>query len=174
MDNILLVANSKELVKIIKDWLHSNFDKKDIGEATYILGVKIFKDRSRKLMAMSQESYIKKIIERFNVANCKHKDTPIAKGQSLSLDMCPKTPQEKERMTRVPFANAIESLRCVIMCTMPDISYVVGLVSRYKSNSSQKHWSAVKRILTYHKRTGNYYLCYQGGGLQLVRYSDAD
>ena len=174
MDDILLAANSKEFVKIIKDWLHSNFDKKDIGEATYILWVKIFKDRSRKIMALSQESYIKKIIERFNVADCKHKDTPIAKGQSLSLDLCPKTPQEKERMTRVPFANAIGSLKCVIMCIMPDISYVVGLVGRYQSNPGQKHWSAVKRILVYHKRTANYCLCYQGGGLRLVGYSDAD
>ena len=41
------------------------------------------------------------------MANIKLNDTPIAKRQSLSLDMCPKTPQEKKRMTRVPYANAI-------------------------------------------------------------------
>ena len=95
MDDILLAANSKEFVKNVKDWLYSNFDMKDMGEAAYILGVKIFKDCSRKLLALSQEPYIKKILERFNMADCKPMDTPIAKGQSLSLDMCLKTPQEK-------------------------------------------------------------------------------
>ena len=48
---------------------------KDIGEATYILGVKIFKDRSRKLLALSLKSYIKKFFERFNMAKCKPNDT---------------------------------------------------------------------------------------------------
>ena len=63
--------------------------------------------------------------------------------------MCPNTPQEKEKMTRVPYTNAIESLMYTMMCTMPDISYVVGLVSRYQLNPGQKHWSAIKRILAY-------------------------
>ena len=73
--------------------------------------------------------------------------------------MCPKT-QEKERMARVPYTNAIGSLMYATMCTNPDISYVVGLVSRYQFNPSQKHWSAVKRILVYLKVTTNYCLCY--------------
>ena len=62
VDDILLAANSKEFVKTIKDWLYSNFDMKDVGKVAYILGVKIFKDRSRKLLALSQEPYIKKIL----------------------------------------------------------------------------------------------------------------
>ena len=134
VDDILLAANSKEFVKNVKDWLYSNFDMKDMGEAAYILGVKIFKDRSRKLLALSQEPYIKKIIERFNMGDCKPMDTPIAKGQSLSLEMSPETLQKKERMAIVPYANAIGSLMYVMMCTRPDISYAVGLVSRYQSN----------------------------------------
>ena len=98
---------------------------KDVGEAAYILGVKIFRDRSRILLALSQEPYIKKILERLNMVDCKPMDTPIVKRQSLSLDMCPKTPQEKERIFRVPYANVIGSLMYDMMCTRPDISYVV-------------------------------------------------
>ena len=79
--------------------------------------------------------------------------------------MCPKTPQEKERMPRVPYANVIGSLMYVMMCTRPDISYVIGLVSRYQSNPGHKHWSAIKTILAYLKGTADYSLCYQGDGL---------
>ncbi|KAH9678644.1 Integrase catalytic domain-containing protein [Citrus sinensis] len=128
VDDILLAVNNKEFVKTVKDWLYSKFDIKDMGETAYILGVKIFRDRSRKLLTLSQEPYIKKILKRFNMADCKPMDTPIAKGQSLSLDMCHNTPQEKEKMARVPYANAIGSLMCAMMCTRPDISYTVGLV----------------------------------------------
>ncbi|KAH9686018.1 hypothetical protein KPL70_014192 [Citrus sinensis] len=170
----LLAANSKEFVKTVKDWLYSNSDMKDMGEKTYILGVKIFRDRSRKLLELSQEPYIKKILERFNMVDCKPMDTPITKGQSLSLDMCLKTPQEKERIARVPYANAIGNLMYAIMCTRPDISYVVRLVSRYQLNPGQKHWNAIKRILAYLKGTTDYSLCYQGSGLRIVGYLDAD
>ncbi|KAH9685886.1 hypothetical protein KPL70_014146 [Citrus sinensis] len=139
VDDILLATNNKEFVKTVKDLLYLNFDMKDMGKASYILRVKIFGDCSRKLLAPSQEPYNKKILERFNMVVCKPMDTPIAKGQSLSLDMCPKTPQEKERISRVPYANAIGSLMYAMMCTRPDISYVGGLVSRYQSNPGQKH-----------------------------------
>ena len=119
---------------------------KDMGETFYILRVKIFRDHSRKLLSLSQEPYLKKILERFNMADCKLIDTPIAKVQSLNLDMCPKIPQENERMTRVPYVNVIGSLMYIMMCTMPNISYTVGLVSRFQLNPGQKHWSAIKRF----------------------------
>ena len=65
------------------------------------------------------------------MVDCKSMETPTVKGQSLSLVMYPKTPQEKERMTRIPYTNAIGNLMYAMMSTMPDISYVVRRVSRY-------------------------------------------
>ena len=81
----------------------------------------------------------------------------------------------KKKMFRVPYASDVGSLMYAMMCTRPDICYVVGLVSLYQSNPSKKHWIAVKRILQYLKRTSNYMLCYQGKkDLQLIGYSDVD
>lgn len=68
------------------------------------------------------------------MAYCKQNDTLIAKGKSLSLDMCLKTSQKKERMTEVSYTNAIGSLTYVMMCIRTDISYAIGLVSKYQSN----------------------------------------
>ena len=87
-------------------------------------------------------------------------DTHVDKSLSLSRDMCPKTPEEKEKMSRVPYASAVGSLMYAMMCTRPDICYDVGLVSRYQSNLGQKHWMTVKRILRYLKGTSDYILCY--------------
>ena len=63
----------------------------------------------------------------------------MQKNESLSLEMCPKTQDEKEKMARVPYANAVGSLMYAMMCTRPDICYAVGLVSRFQSNPGLAH-----------------------------------
>ena len=63
MDDILIVGNDLEFVQTIKRWLPSTFKMKDIREVSYIFGVKIHRDHSIKLMTLSQEHYIKKILE---------------------------------------------------------------------------------------------------------------
>ncbi|XP_073109312.1 secreted RxLR effector protein 161-like [Elaeis guineensis] len=86
------------------------------------------------------------------------------------MEQCPKTEEEKRQMAKVPYASAVSSLIYAMMCTRPDICFIVGMVSRYQSNPGTAHWVAVKRILRYLKRT----LCYQGGSLKLVGYTDAN
>ena len=61
------------------------------------------------------------MLERYHMQDSKPMDTPIDKSLSLSRDMCPKTPEEKEKMSRVPYANAVSSLMYAMMCTHPDI-----------------------------------------------------
>ena len=63
------------------------------------------------------------------MSSCKPVDTHVSKGKALSLNMCPKNPQEREEMSRVPYASAVRSLMYAMMCTRPDICFVVGLVS---------------------------------------------
>ena len=106
--------------------------------------------------------------------DCKPMDTPVERNLGLNLNMCPETPEEKEKMSRVPYSSAVGSLMYAMMCTRPDICYAVGLVSRFQSNPSPKHWMAVKRILRYLKGTSDYVLCYRGKNLRLAGYSDAD
>ena len=57
-----------------------------MGEAHFVLGIEIVKDRSKKLLGLSQESYIKNILTQFRIENPKPIDTPIEKGSALCLD----------------------------------------------------------------------------------------
>ena len=68
-DDILLAGNDMEMIIAIKRWLSSNFEMKDMGEADYILGVKILRDHSKKLLGLSQQTYIKKVLEHFQMHN---------------------------------------------------------------------------------------------------------
>ena len=61
-----------------------------------------------------------------------------------------------------------------MLCTRLDICFAVGMVSRYQSNSGPEHWTAVKHIMKYMKRTKNYMLVYSGDELILVGYIDSN
>ena len=55
VDDILLIGNDIEFLDSIKGYLNKNFSMKDLSEATYILGIKIYKDRSRRLISFFNE-----------------------------------------------------------------------------------------------------------------------
>ena len=167
VDDILLIGNDKQGLSGVKDWLHKQFDMKDLGEANYILGIKLIRDRKNKLLALSQASYIHKILVRFNMENSKRGSLPFRHGIHLSKEQSPKTPEQKERMSRIPYASAVGSLMYAMLCTKPDICYAVGVVSRYQSDPGEEHWIAVKHILKYLRRTRDYMLVYSSGSFFL-------
>ncbi|XP_052172210.1 secreted RxLR effector protein 161-like [Diospyros lotus] len=87
--------------------------------------------------------------------------------------MSPKTPEEKQHMDMIPYALTVGSLMYVMLCTRPDIAYVVSVTSRYQSNPGLEHWTAVKCILKYLKRTKDLLLMYGGGDLRVNGFSDS-
>ncbi|MBT0647087.1 hypothetical protein KJJ93_29280, partial [Escherichia coli] len=88
------------MISSIKLWLSSNFSMKDLGDATYILGIKIYRDRSKRLLGLSQSMYIDKILKRFSMENSKRSMLPFSHGIKLSKDMAPKTDREREHMRK--------------------------------------------------------------------------
>jgi hypothetical protein len=96
VDDILLVGNDVQMLNSVKEYLNSKFSMKDMGEAAYILGIKIFRDRSRRLSALSQSTYLDKVLKRFKMEGSKKGLLPIMKGVSLSVTQCPATEKGEE------------------------------------------------------------------------------
>jgi reverse transcriptase-like protein len=71
VDDILIVGNSVRMLVSIKAWLSSCFSMKDLGEAQYILGIRIYRDRSGQMLGLSQRTYIDKVLDKFNMVNSK-------------------------------------------------------------------------------------------------------
>ena len=92
----------------------------------------------------------------------------------LSKTQAPTIEDEKDLMSEVPYASVVGSLMYAIICTRPDITQTVGIVSRYMSNPEKKHWRAVKRILRYLKESSDMTLCYDGMDVRLHGYVDFD
>ena len=166
VDDILLIGNSVKVLSDVKGYLKKQFDMKDLGEANYILGIKLLRDRKNKVLALSQASYIDKIVTRFGMENSKRGLLPFRHGIHLSKEQSPKTPEEKELMSKKPYASVVDSLMYAMLCTRPYICYAVGVVSRYQADPGVEHWTTVKHILKYLKRTMDYMLVYSSGSLK--------
>ena len=85
VDDILLASSDLGLLHTTKKFLSENFEMKDMGEATYVIGIEIFRDRSRGLLGLSQNRYIETILERFGMESCSASVAPIQKGDKFSF-----------------------------------------------------------------------------------------
>ena len=87
---------------------------------------------------------------------------PVLQGVRLSTAQCPTTAEDREKMSVIPYASAIGSIMYAMLCTRPDVNLAVSLVGRYQSNPGMEHWTAVKNIMKYLKRTKEMFLDYGG------------
>jgi len=91
------------------------------------------------------------MLDKFGMRDCKAVNTPMVAHFKLSSDQFPKSDEDKTRMSRVPYSNAIGSLMYAMVCTRPNLAYVVSIVSRFMHSPGKAHWEAVKWILRYLK-----------------------
>ncbi|XP_020591553.1 putative disease resistance protein RGA3 [Phalaenopsis equestris] len=110
VDDILLATNDISMLHETKRFLSINFEMKDLGDASFVLGIQIHRDRSQCILGLSQRSYIDKVLKRFGMQNCRPIDTPVAKGDKFSLNQCPKGNLEIQEMQKIPYASAVGSL----------------------------------------------------------------
>eukprot|EP00253_Pinus_taeda_P001709 PITA_01709 len=83
-------------------------------------------------------------------------------GMEIKRDRCPKTQEEEEDMSHVPYASAVGRLMYAMVCTRPDMAHAMGVLSRFMSKPGKEHWTTVKRIFRYLRATSDYGLYYQG------------
>ncbi|CAL9016331.1 unnamed protein product [Prunus brigantina] len=149
VDDMLIVGQNSDKISKLKKELSKSFAMKDLGPAKRILGMSISRDRKNRKLRLSQESYIEKVLKRFNMDKAKPVSTPFPSHFKLSSKQSPTCEKEKENMAMVPYSSAVGSLMYAMICTRPDITHAVGVVSRFLSKPGREHWNAVKWILRY-------------------------
>ena len=110
VDDILLASNDLGLLMDVKRMLSQNFDMKDLGEANFVLGIEIHRDRDHKFLGLSQKAYVDRVMERFGMKGCKPGLAPIFKGDRLNKDQCPKNDVEKAVIKDIPYSSVVGSL----------------------------------------------------------------
>jgi hypothetical protein len=83
VDGKLLIGNDIPMLEAVKSSLRKSLSMKDLGEAAYILGIKIYRDRSKRLIGLSQDTYIDKILKQLNMQDSKKGFLPMSHGITL-------------------------------------------------------------------------------------------
>jgi hypothetical protein len=173
VDDILIIGNNIGMLNDVKSYLHKCFSMKDLGEAGYILGIKIYRDRQRRLIGLIQSTYLDKVLKRFRLDKAKKGSLPMLSGKILSKAQCPAMAKDRETMDKRSYASAIGSIMYAMLCTRSDVSNALSLMSRYQSDPGVEHWTAVKNILKYLNRTKEMFLVYGGDEEFVIKgYSD--
>ncbi|GJW23974.1 retrotransposon protein, putative, ty1-copia subclass [Tanacetum coccineum] len=164
------------MLQDVKSYLGKCFAMKDLGDAAYILGIKIYRDRSKRLIGLCQSAYIEKILKRYSMENSKRGTIPMQEKLKLSKSQGASTPAEIQRMQKIPYASAVGSIMYAVRCTRPDVAFAQNMTSRFQQNPGEIHWTTVKNILKYLRNTKDMFLVYGGNmerELRVSCYTDA-
>jgi hypothetical protein len=147
VDDLLLAATSRAFMTRVKGMLSSAFKMRDLGAAKFILGIQITRNRQKRTIALSQPQYIDTVIKRFGMEGCNSVRTPMDTKSGISAD-------DPEDNTTIPtmemggrivsYQSVVGSLMWPMLCTRPDLAYVVGVIGRFSANPKKCHWEIAK------------------------------
>jgi len=174
VDDLVLAAAEKEDIAWIKNCLTRTFEMTDLGELSTFLGLEICRDRSARLLTLSQHQYIDRILQRHGMEDARPSLTPLDSNTRLpaNSETDPTSSTNKEVSLEL-YQSAVRSLMYAMLGTRPDLAYAVGLVCQFNHSPRWEHWVAVKRIFRYLVGTKGYKLEY-GTSNATGGYSDAD
>ncbi|GKA04310.1 retrotransposon protein, putative, ty1-copia subclass [Tanacetum coccineum] len=120
VDDIIIIGSHIPSLQSVKDYLGKYFAMKDLGEAAFILGIKIYRDR-------------------YKMDNSKRGTIPMKERLDLNKSQGAQMPKEVNRMKNVPCASAVGSIMYVVRCTRPDVAFTQNITSRFQQNSGESH-----------------------------------
>ena len=162
VDDILLAASSSNLADTICAALHSKFQTTDVGTVEWFLGIRIYTSPDRRVIQLSQATYIKDILNSIpNADALSISPVPMDAHVVLSTSMSPDNDIDREYMSTIPYRTVVGKLMYLMVCSRPDISFAVCTVARFLSNPGRQHWNAVLQILKYLKGTTDCRITYR-------------
>ncbi|RVW37266.1 Retrovirus-related Pol polyprotein from transposon TNT 1-94 [Vitis vinifera] len=166
VDDIILTGDHEEKIDLLKKLLTKEFEIKDLGNLKYFLGMEIA--RLKKGIAVSQRKYILDLLNETGMLGCKPAETPMDTTVKLE-ESDGSAPVDKGRYQR------LVGKLIYLSHTRPDIGFSVSVVSQFMNNPTEKHMTAVIRILRYLKMTPGKGLFFQRTTKKEIEiFSDAD
>ncbi|KAI3638829.1 hypothetical protein MIR68_003327 [Amoeboaphelidium protococcarum] len=168
VDDLVLACKSIAQIQEVKQQLKKSFDIHDLQELEYLTGIRVNRDRSKRQIVLDQETYCKKILQRFKFEDCAPAPTPMSKRMLVDNNKFSDIQQ---------YRAVIGSIMYLMVGTRPDLTYAVSELSRYCSSPGLSHWSALKRLLRYIAGTSDYSLVIDGSSYDALIprvYVDSD
>jgi hypothetical protein len=164
VDDILITGNNLDSIKTLKQFLHTRFRIKDLGDLKYFLGIEIA--RSSKGIYLSQRKYALEIIKDSGFLGAKPIEFPMEETKLSNKGELLKDPAAYRRLV---------GRLIYLTITRPDITYSVHVLSRFMHEPRVHHMVAALRVVRYLKSCpGQGLLLHTGNDLSLRAFCDSD
>ena len=140
VDDIIYSVKHDSWKDAFKARFEIDFKIKDLGEASWVLGMGVTRGRAAGTITLNQSVYIQSLLVRFNMTDCKPVSSPSLVTPFPESPYCP---------ADTPYQCLVGSLLYASVCTRPDIAEAVGRLTRYMAAPTEAHWNAGKRVLRY-------------------------
>ncbi|GJR69075.1 putative ribonuclease H-like domain-containing protein [Tanacetum coccineum] len=166
VDDIIFGSTKSSMVKDFEDLMQKEFKMSSMGELTFFLGLQV--KQSNGGIFLSQDKYVKDILNKFDFRTIKPASTPIEAHKSLGKD------EEGEDVDVHLYRSMIGCLM-YLTASRPDIMFAVCLCARFQVTPKVSHLHAVKRIFRYLKHQPKLGLWYpKDSPFHLEAFSDSD
>ena len=156
--------------------LRKRYEITVLGEPNLMLGIHVQRDRRNRSITLSQNRYIRKILEKAGMSDCRPVSTPM--DPNIALCKTKESEEdENEEHTKTDYAACIGELLYAAHATRPDILYAIVTLAQFTEKPNAEHWTALKRVYRYLKGTINHKLTYGGdrsASIEPLRFVDAD
>lgn len=171
VDDFLILSDSNNETKHLKEHLNSEFKIKDLGNVKYFLGVRIKCNYETGIITLDQENYIEQILKRFGMSDCKGANTPIDTNINFF-----NTEGSTVCDVNLPYQKLLGCLMYLAVLTRPDIAYAISFLSQFNNCYTEEHWKCAKRVLRYLQNTKAHSLIFSrdSDNSHVEGYVDAD
>ena len=178
VDDLLIFGHDLAFISAFKSSLNSTFKIKDLGEVSTILGMEVKRDRSKRLISLSQTPFLRSLVTKYLLnPDVKHgaKSVPITKSMfKTAIDGDNSLAANIEGI--YPYRSALGAILYANTCSRPDISFAVSSLAGHCSNPKKMHWLAIMDLLRYISDTQDLSITYGGRYCtnQIELFADAD
>ncbi|GJT65997.1 ribonuclease H-like domain, reverse transcriptase, RNA-dependent DNA polymerase [Tanacetum coccineum] len=164
VDDLIITGTPKREIDKFKDQMKEIFEMSDLGLLAYYLGIEV--TQSGGDISIKQSAYARKILKEAGMLESNETIIPMDPGTRLTKTA------EGTMVNSTEYRSLIGCLR-YLLHTRPDLSYSVGLLSRFMQEPKEQHMKAIKKVLRYVKGTKDYGITYKhNGGNKIYGYSD--
>ncbi|GJU64890.1 zinc finger, CCHC-type containing protein [Tanacetum coccineum] len=165
VDDLIITGTPKKELEVFKSQMEETFEMSDLGLLAYYLGIEVTQTGGE--ITIKQTGYINKILKETSMTDSNDTKIPMDPGTKLVKA------EDGNSVDATYYRSLIGSLR-YLLHTRPDLSYSVGLLSRFMQDPKDHHLKAVKQVIRYIKGTKEHGIIYRKeGGCKITGYSDS-
>jgi hypothetical protein len=169
VDDVAIIGKRTSIYIDLKKQFMLKWECHDLGESKEFLGMRIQRDRKKRLLFIDQVDYLNKILTKFEIES-RPTQTPLKSGFIFVKNTGIATPVFKQK-----YQQLVGSIMYLMIGSRPDIAYATVKLSQQCANPAQEHYDQGLHVLQYLLATRKYRLNFKGASNEaLVAYSDSD